>query len=73
MEDTMSVETLSAIFLQQTSRCLGSRKKNIGHNLEAQDGSLNRDVNYGAEAFIPMQSHRKYSFLLSALLDKGER
>ena len=73
MEDTVSVETLLAIFLQQTSTGLGFRKKHIGHNSEAQDGSLNRDVGYGAEAFIPMQSHRKYPFLLSALLDKGER
>ena len=73
MEDTMSVETLLAIFLHQTSTGLGSRKKNIVHNSKAQDGSLNRAVNYGAGAFIPTQSHRKYSFLLSAILEKGGR
>lgn len=69
----MSVETLLAIFLHQTSTGLGSRKKNIVHNSKAQDGSLNRAVNSGAGAFIPMQSHRKYSFLLSAILEKGGR
>lgn len=40
MENAVSVETLLAIFLHQTSTGLGSRKKNIVHNSKAQDGSL---------------------------------